>query len=56
MMDRETFPTRKATLAVIAEMKGWTARPERIEGYDGRKVWVICCNGTLYLRNDGYVR
>lgn len=60
MSDYQTFDTRQDAQREIATMRGWTAKAVRLTlaTPDGRTVdrWVIQCDGTHYLRADGFVR
>ena len=61
-MDYETFATREAAARIVAMMRGWAVEIVQLylpdnENADGDgHAWVIQCDGTLYLRRDGYVR
>lgn len=64
-MDYRVYRTRDDAEREIAAMRGWDARAVRLcwpdhpwahEWKGERVVWGICCNGDLYLRDDGYVR
>ena len=62
MQDQMTFTSKAEAQAEIAKMKGWRSiRAMRIEivntqTYKTELKWVICCNGNLWLRKDGFVR
>lgn len=62
MMDYQTFPSKKAALTQIATMRGWDAKPVRFtlqtqpDSNETIDAWVIQCDGSKFLRSDGYVR
>lgn len=63
----QTFKTRKEAAAHIATMAGWSARPVKLflaveDSYDPEHgyakhadQWAVECDGSKYLRTDGYV-
>jgi hypothetical protein len=56
-MDMQTYATRTEAEATIETMRGWDAEAEEINiGPDDETAWSILCDGTKYLRTDGYVR
>lgn len=61
-MGYETFATEAEAMAHIREMIGWDAEAVQLHLPDDSKAdadgnaWVIQCDGSLFLRDDGYVR
>lgn len=60
-MDKQRYQTRAQAQVEVDKMRGWTTKIERAvvlndAGTKLATVYVIRCDGTKYLRTDGYVR
>ena len=59
----QVFTTKADAQAKIAKMRGWNAKPVKVERYpdaDGivgavEGVWLIKCDGFKFLRVNGFV-